>query len=79
MHTEKRVHDLEDDVKDLEAESKRLKEELKNSKKRVSHASKGDIRNSNQWTSNKAILADKVTKFSRDYMFPRSKFLKEGW
>jgi hypothetical protein len=26
-----------------------------------------------------AILADKVTKFSRDYMFPCYKFLKEGW
>jgi hypothetical protein len=28
---------------------------------------------------NEAILADKVTKFSRDYMFPCYKFLKEGW
>ncbi len=24
-------------------------------------------------------MADKVTKLSRDYMFPRYKFLKEGW
>jgi hypothetical protein len=24
-------------------------------------------------------LVDKVTEFSRDYIFPRYKFLKEGW
>jgi hypothetical protein len=79
MHAEKRVRDLEDDVKELEAVNKRLKKELKNSKKRVSRSSKGDIRNSNGWMGDKAILANKVTKFSRDYMFPRYKFLKEGW
>ncbi len=70
---------MEDDVKELEAINKRLKEELKNSKKRVSCSSKGDNRNSNGWTGNKAILVDKVTTFSRDYMFPCYKFLKEGW
>ncbi len=73
------MRDLEDDVKQLEAVNKRLKEDLKNYKKKVRHSSKGDIRDSNGWTGNKAILADKVTKFSRDYMFPCYKFLKEGW
>jgi hypothetical protein len=38
----------------------------------------GDIRNSNGWMGNKAILANKVTKFSRDHMFPCYKVLKEG-
>ncbi len=79
MHLEKRIRDLEDDVKELEAVNKRLKEDLKNYKKKVRHSSNGDIRDSNGWTDNEAILADKVTKFSRDYMFPRYKFLKEGW
>jgi hypothetical protein len=79
MHAEKRISDLEDDVKELEAVYKRLKEELKNLKKRVSCSSKGDIRDSNGWMGNKGILANKVTKFSRDYMFPHYKFLKEGW
>ena len=74
----KRIHDLEDDVKQLEAVNNRLKEELKNYKKKVRCSSKGDIRDSNGWTGNEAILADKVTKFSRDYMFPCYKFLKEG-
>jgi hypothetical protein len=79
MRTEKRIRDLEDDVKESEVVNKRLKEELKNSKKKVRRSSKGDIRDSNGWTGNEAILANKVTKFSRDYMFPRYKFLKEGW
>jgi hypothetical protein len=47
-------------------------------KRRVSCSSKGEIRSSIGWLGNKAILANKVTKFSRDYMFPRYKFLKEG-
>jgi hypothetical protein len=79
MRTEKRICDLEDDVKELEAVNKRLKEELKNYKKKVRRSSKGDIRDSNEWTGNEAILADKVTELSRDYIFPRYKFLKEGW
>jgi hypothetical protein len=74
----KKVRDLEDDVKELEAVNKRLKEELKNYKKKVRCSSKGDVRDSNGWMGNEAILADKVTKFNRDYMFPCYKFLKEG-
>jgi hypothetical protein len=79
MRMEKRIHDLEDDVKELKAVNKRLKEELQNYKKKVRRSSKGDIRDSNGWTGNEAILADKVTKFSRDNMLPHYKFLKEGW
>jgi hypothetical protein len=79
MHAKKKIRDLEDDVKELDAVNKRLKEELKNYKKKVRCSSKGDIRDSNGWTGDEAILADKVTKFSRDYRFPCYKFLKEGW
>ncbi len=79
MHVEKRIRDLEDDVKELEAMNKRLKEELKKIKNKVRCSSKGDIRDSNGWTGDEAILANKVTEFSRDYMFPHYKVLKEGW
>ncbi len=79
MRAEKRIRDLEDYVKELEAVNKRLKEELKNYKKKVHCSSKGDIRDSNGLMGDEAILADKATTFSRDYMFPRYKFLKEGW
>jgi hypothetical protein len=78
MHAEKRIRDLEDDVKEIEAVNKRLKKELNNYKKKVHRSSKRDIRDSNGWTGNEAILADKVTKFSRDYIFPCYNFLKEG-
>jgi hypothetical protein len=78
MRAEKRIHDLESEVKELEVVNERLKDKLKNYKKKVHHSSKGDIRDSNGWTGNEAILVDKVTKFTRDYMFPCYKFLKEG-
>ncbi len=61
MHAEKRICDLEDDVKELEAVNKRLKKELRNYKKKVRCSSKGDIRDSNGWMGNEAILANKVT------------------
>ncbi len=79
MRAEKRIRDLEDDVKELEVVNERLKEELKNYKKKVCRSSKRGIRDSNGWTGDEAILANKVTEFSRDYMFPCYKFLKEGW
>jgi hypothetical protein len=79
MCAEKRIRDLEDDVKELEAVNKRLKEKLKNYMKKVRRSSKGDNRDSNGWTGNEAIFANRVTNFSRDYMFPRYKFLKERW
>ncbi len=75
----KSICDLEDDVKELEAVNNRLKEELKNYKKKVHRSSKVDIRDSNGWMGDEAILANKVTELSRDHKFPRYKFLKEGW
>ncbi len=59
--------------------NKRLKGDLQNYKKKVRRSCKGDIRDSNGWTGDEAILANKVTEFSRDYMFPCYMFLKEGW
>jgi hypothetical protein len=41
--------------------------------------SKEDIRNYNEWTFDEANLANKINNFSRDVMFLRYKFLKEGW
>jgi hypothetical protein len=79
MHVEKRVRDLEYDLRQLEAENKRLKVELNCSKKKYRQPSKEDIRTYNEWTFDKANLANKINNFSRDVMFPRYKFLKEGW
>jgi hypothetical protein len=75
----KRVGDLEYDLRELEVENKQLKLELKCSKKKYRRSSKEDIRNYNEWTFDEANLANKINNFSRDFMFPHYKFLKEGW
>ena len=75
----KRVRDLEYDLRQLEADNKRLKVELNFSKKKYRRSSKEDIRTYNEWTFDKANLANKINNFSREVMFPRYKFLKEGW
>ncbi len=78
MHAEKRLRDLEYDLREFQSENKQLKLELKCSKKKYRHSSKEDIRNYNEWEFDKANMANKINNFSRDFMFPRYKFLKEG-
>jgi hypothetical protein len=63
----------------LEAENKQLKEKLNCSKKKYRRSSKEDIRTYNEWTFDKANLANKINNFSRDVIFLGYKFLKEGW
>ncbi len=79
MRAEKRVHDLEYDLRQLEANNKWLKLELQFSRKKYRCSSKEDIRTYNEWIFDKVNLANKINNFSRDVMFPRYKFLKEGW
>ncbi len=76
---QKKVHDLEYDLRQLGAKNKQLKEELNCSKKKFRHLRKDNIGTYNEWTFNKANLANKINNFSRDVMFRRYKFLKEGW
>ncbi len=63
----------------MEADNKQLKVELKFAKKKYRCSSKEDIRTYNEWTFDKANLANKIYDCSRDVMFPCYKFLKEGW
>ncbi len=79
MRAKKWVHDLEYDLRQFKADNKQLKVELKFSKKKYRCSSKEDIRTYNEWTFDKANLANKINNFSKDVMFPRYKFLKEGW
>jgi hypothetical protein len=57
---------------------KRLKMELRLSK---SHArqTKRQIRIDYNWDGKEANLADSVSSFVKEYLFPRFKFLKDGW
>ncbi len=79
MRVEIRVRDLECDLRQLEVDNKQLKVELKCSKRKYRRLSKEDIRTYIEWTFDEANLANKINNFSRDVMFPRYKFLKEGW
>ncbi len=79
MRAEKRVRDLEYDLGQFEVENKGFKVELNCSKKKYRRLSKENIRTYNEWTFDEANLANKINNFSRDVMFPRYKFLKEGW
>jgi hypothetical protein len=74
MRAQTRVRDLEYDLREIEAENKQLMLELKCSKKKYRCLSKEDIRNYNEWTFDKAKLANKINGFSRDFMFPHYKF-----
>jgi hypothetical protein len=73
------MRELEDKLDKLEEKDKKLKAKLKASKKTNSKSMKGDIWNANDWTGEGANLADKVIEFCKDFMFPRYKFLKDGW
>ncbi len=57
---------------------KRLKMDLRFSK---SHArqTKQQIRIDYNWDGNEANFADSVLSFVKEYLFPRNKFLKDGW
>jgi hypothetical protein len=70
---------LEDKLYELEESNKKLKAKLMATKQSTNKSTKGDIRNTNDWTGEEAQLADKITEFCKDFLFPCYKFLKDGW
>ncbi len=70
---------LEDILYELEESNKKLKAKLMATKRSTNKSTKGKIRNANDWTGEEAHLADKITEFCKDFLFPRYKFLKDGW
>jgi hypothetical protein len=57
---------------------KKLKMELKLSKS-TARQTKHQIRIDYDWDGKKANFADSVLSFAKEYLFPLSKFLKDGW
>jgi hypothetical protein len=57
---------------------KRLKMELKLSKS-TARQMKRQIRIDYDWDGKEANFADSVLSFVKEYVFPRFKFLKDGW
>ena len=64
------MRDVEDHINELKEKNKKLRAELKASKKSNSHSIEGHIRNANDWTGEEANLANKITEFCKDYLFP---------
>ena len=75
----KRIRDLEEKVIEMEETNRKLRAEIQMVKKTTNRSTKTAIRNDNAWTCEEGNLADKVTAFCKEYLFPRYKFLKEGW
>jgi hypothetical protein len=57
---------------------KRLKMELRLSKSTVRQM-KRQIRNDYNWDGKEANFAGSVLSFAKEYLFPRLKFLNDGW
>jgi hypothetical protein len=57
---------------------KRLNMELRLSKK-TARQTKRQIRIDYDWDGKEANFADSVFSFAKEYLFPRFKFLKDGW
>jgi hypothetical protein len=55
-----------------------LKMELRLSKS-TARQTKRQIRNGYDWDGKEANFADSVSSFAKEYLFPRFKFLKDGW
>ena len=64
-------HELEKVVKSLRTEIRM--------KKSIFQQTKCQIRIDYDWDGEEANLSDKVSEWVKEYLFPRYKFLKEGW
>ena len=75
------VTKLDELCKQLKDENKWLKSELRKarSRSRSGRLKKGDMITDYEWTGQEANLSERITSFCRDYLFPRYKFLKDGW
>lgn len=75
----KRVRDLEDKCYQYKLENKRLKSQLKKAQNSSGRLTKGGMRTENEWSGNEANLSDMISSFCVSYLFPRYKFLMDGW
>jgi hypothetical protein len=72
------MQDMIDLCEKRECEIKKLKLEITKLKSQGCTA-KQKMRDEYQWDGDDAILADKVSDWVKNYLFPRYKFLKKGW
>lgn len=68
------ITQLENKVQELRNEVRRLKSDNRGGK-----SSKDELRKTYRWTEDDLMFSDQVIRFSKEYLFPRFKFLKKGW
>lgn len=76
--TKGNMQDMIDLCEKREREIRKLKLEIRKLKTQ-GRTTKAKMREEFQWDGDDAILADKVSDWVKNYLFPRYKFLKKGW
>jgi hypothetical protein len=63
----------------LKEENRKLQVKLRKLNAAGSWTTKLDLQSSYNWLDTRATLASRITKFCKDYLFPKYKFLDENW
>jgi len=65
--------------RELESQVRKLKREISVLKTKSERKTKGQLRIDYAWDGEEVNLADRVSNWVKAYLFPRYKFLKDGW
>ena len=65
--------------RELESQVRKLKREISVLKTKSERKTKGQLRIDYAWDGEEVNLSDKVSNWVKAYLFPRYKFLKDGW
>ncbi len=71
--------ELVERLREKERTIKKLQEEVHSLRRNKSRPNKKDIRERMKWSGEEINFADSVNTFVREFLFPRYKFLREGW
>lgn len=70
---------LEERCRELEKKNKSLQSEISRLKNNSDRKTKRQLRVDFGWGGEEVNLSDKVSDWVKSYLFPRYKFLKDGW
>jgi hypothetical protein len=74
-----RDDELQQQLYELKEENRKLQVELRKLNVAGSRRTKLDLQSLYNWSAAKATLANRITEFCKDYLFPKYKFLDENW
>jgi len=70
---------LEDELVNLDEENTALRKEVRELRRNGRRSSKADLRKNYSLTEDDVLFSDQVMEFAQQYLFPRFKFLDQGW